>query len=303
MAPGYPLTDRVVLVTGAARGIGAATARRAAARGARVALVGLEPRELERVAADCGPGAVWFEADVTDVASVEAAVEGTVRELGGIDVVMANAGIASAGTVRTIDPSAFERVIEVNLLGTWRTVRACLPHVIERRGHVLCVASVAAIVHGPLFGAYSASKAGAEAFADCLRTEVAHLGVSVGVAYYSWIGTEMVTAAYEKPAYAKAREHIKGPLAKTHPPEYAAELTVQGIERRARRVVVPPWVRGMLVARGVIGRLFERNMRSVVPDLVAASEEEVAAHGAEASRPIGTGGAADLAAVAAESSS
>lgn len=302
MAPGYPLTDRVVLITGAARGIGAETARRAASKGARVALVGLEPRELERVAADCGPGAVWFEADVTDTASVEAAVEGTVRELGGIDVVMSNAGIASIGTIRTIDPAAFERVIEVNLLGTWRTVRACLPHVIERRGHVLCVASVAAIIHGPLFGPYAASKAGAEAFADSLRMEVAHLGVSVGVAYYSWIATEMVTAGYDRPAYAKGRDHLRGPFAKTYPPEYAAERTVEGIERRARRVVVPRWIRGMLVARGVMTRVSERNVRSLAPDLVAAAEEDAAAHGAEASRPVGLGGAADDAAVAIESS-
>src|SRR3954447_6212593 len=136
----WDLTGRAVLVTGAARGIGAETARRLAARGARVALVGLGPAELERVAGDC-PGAVFFEADVTDRDALAAAVEGTVAAFGGIDVVIANAGIGTVGFARSIDPAAFERVLEVNLLGVWRTVRACLPHVIERRGYVLTIAS------------------------------------------------------------------------------------------------------------------------------------------------------------------
>ena len=105
---------------------------------------------------------------------------------------MANAGIAPGGMVRSTDPAAFERTIEINLLGVWRTVRACLPHVIERQGYVLVIASLAAAVHGPGMAAYSASKAGAEAFADSLRAEVKHLGVDVGVGYFSFIDTDMV---------------------------------------------------------------------------------------------------------------
>jgi NAD(P)-dependent dehydrogenase (short-subunit alcohol dehydrogenase family) len=136
----WDLNGRAVLITGAARGIGAESARRLAARGARVALVGLEPEELERVAAEC-PAAVFFEADVTDHGALAAAVDGTVDALGGIDVVIANAGIGTVGFARSMDPEAFERTLEVNLLGVWRTVRACLPHVIERRGYVLNVAS------------------------------------------------------------------------------------------------------------------------------------------------------------------
>ena len=81
---------KTVLITGAARGLGAETARRVAARGANVALVGLEPEELERVAAQCGANAAWFECDVTDTEALEAAVNGTVERFGGIDVVMAN---------------------------------------------------------------------------------------------------------------------------------------------------------------------------------------------------------------------
>src|SRR6478735_5355514 len=100
-----PISGQVVFITGAARGIGATAAKQ---------LVGLEPDELAQVAAACGPDAAWFEADVTDSAAIEAAVQGTVERFGGIDVVIANAGIATGGSVRAIDPAAWERVVEVN---------------------------------------------------------------------------------------------------------------------------------------------------------------------------------------------
>ena len=115
MAPvTYPLQGKTVLVTGAARGIGAEAARQIAARGARVSLVGLEPEELEKVAHECGDDALWFETDVTDYDAVERAVSATVEEAGGIDVVVANAGIGAGGPMRYIDPAVFERVIQVN---------------------------------------------------------------------------------------------------------------------------------------------------------------------------------------------
>src|SRR5262245_22166522 len=210
----WDLTGRAVLVTGAARGIGAETARRLAARGARVALVGLEPEELERVASEC-PGAVFFEADITDPGALAAAVEGTVEAFGGIDAVVANAGIGVVGLVRSMDPDAFERVIEVNLLGAWRTVRACLPHIVERRGYVLVVASMAAVAHTPGMSAYAASKAGVEAFANAVRIEVRPLGVDVGVAYFSWIDTDMVRGGDSNPLGARMRARLKGPPART----------------------------------------------------------------------------------------
>lgn len=288
----YDLRDRAVLITGAARGIGAETARRLAARGARVSLVGLEPEELAAVAAGCGPSAVWFEADVRDQAAVDAAVAGTVRELGGIDVVMTNAGIASVGTVRTIDPVAFERTIDINLMGTWRTVRACLPHVIERRGYVLCVASVAALSQPPLFGAYGASKAAVEAFANSLRLEVRHLGVDVGVAYYSWISTDMVVGGYAKAEYAVLRDQLKGPIGKTYPVSVAVDATVEGIERRRKRVVAPGWVRAIIAARGFLDLVTDRQAREIAPELVRIAEEDVADRGAAASAPVGAGGEA-----------
>src|SRR5829696_1877097 len=95
----YAIDGKVVLVTGPARGIGAETARQLAARGARLSLVGLEPELLAALAAELGAGHVWFECDVTHQPSLDAAVAGAVRALGGLDVVVANAGVASNGTV------------------------------------------------------------------------------------------------------------------------------------------------------------------------------------------------------------
>ena len=113
----WSIEGRAVPITGAARGIGAGSARRLACRGGRVSLVGLEPEGLERVAAELGEGAAWFEPDVTDRDALEAAIDGTVDRFGGIDAVMANAGVAPIGTVRAMEPAAFERTIQINVLG------------------------------------------------------------------------------------------------------------------------------------------------------------------------------------------
>src|SRR4051794_7335973 len=129
-----------VLITGAARGIGAETARRLAARGHSLALLGLEPELLEEVAA----GGFWREVDVTDRDALTAAIDEAAEALGGLDVVIANAGIASAGMFATCDDDEWERVIHVNLLGVRRTLKAALPHVLASRGYLLPVASVAA---------------------------------------------------------------------------------------------------------------------------------------------------------------
>jgi NAD(P)-dependent dehydrogenase (short-subunit alcohol dehydrogenase family) len=289
----YPVAGKSILITGAARGIGAETARRLAAKGAKVSLVGLEPEELEKVAAQCGPGAVWFETDVTDWDALEHAASGTAERFGGIDVVMANAGVAVAGLVETVDTRSWERVIEVNLLGVWRTVRTCLPYVIERRGYVLPVASMAAAVHGPVMSAYAAAKAGVEAFGDSLRSEIRHKGVDVGVAYFSWIATDMVAGGDASPAGGILRGRMKGPLGKTYPLSVAVDAVEQGIESRARRVVAPGWARIMLALRDFVGPLQDREVSKYMPEVERAFNDAIAEQGAEASAPVGAGGQAD----------
>jgi NAD(P)-dependent dehydrogenase (short-subunit alcohol dehydrogenase family) len=290
----WTVRDKTVFITGAARGLGAETARRVAARGANVALVGLEPEELERVAAQCGTKAAWFECDVTDTEALATAAHGTIDRFGGIDVCMANAGIAPIGTVRSTDPDAFERTIEINLLGVWRTVRACLPHVIEREGYVLVIASLAAAMHAPGMAAYAASKAGAEAFGDSLRQEVKHLGVDVGVGYFSFIDTDMVRGADAHPAVGQLRaEMTLGPFGRTYPLSDAGQAIADGIEKRRRWVVVPPWARALLVLRTALAPLAERGSRESAAEADRLFEADVAERGAEAaSKPVGPGGEA-----------
>jgi NAD(P)-dependent dehydrogenase (short-subunit alcohol dehydrogenase family) len=290
---GWSVHGRTALITGAARGIGAETARRLAARGANVALVGLEPEELQRVGEQCGRNAAWFEADVTDWDALGQAVEGSVERFGGIDVVVANAGIGPVGMVRSTDPAAFERTIEVNLLGVWRTVRLCLPHVIERRGYVLVVASLSAAIHTPGMAAYAASKAGAEAFADSLRVEVKRLGVDVGVGYFSFIDTDLVRGADAHPTLGHLREESPGPFGKTYPLAAVGLAVVDGIERRQRWVVVPRWVAAALVLRTAVAPLIDRGFLHRAAEADARFQEDVEARGAEAaSAPVGPGGEA-----------
>ena len=155
------LRGKVVLITGGARGIGAAVGAESARRGARVALAGLEPELLAETAAKIGPETHHVECDVSDLESVEAAVASTVERFGGIDVVLANAGIGTYGTAEKGDPEAWLRTVDVNLNGVYRTLHATLPHVLERRGYIGVVCSIASFA--PLAGmsSYSAAKAGA----------------------------------------------------------------------------------------------------------------------------------------------
>jgi NAD(P)-dependent dehydrogenase (short-subunit alcohol dehydrogenase family) len=284
---------RTVLITGAARGLGAETARRVAARGGKVALVGLEPDELARVAAQCGSNAAWFECDVTDTAALDRTVAAVVERFGGIDAVMANAGIAPMGMVRSTDPAAFERTVEINLLGVWRTVRACLPHVIERQGYVLVIASMAAALHAPGMAAYAASKAGAEAFGDSLRSEVKHLGVDVGVGYFGFIDTDMVRGADAHPAIGALREAASGPLSKTYPLSKAGRALADGIERRRRWVVVPRYARAMILLRTFLQPLVDREGQEHAAEADRLFLADVDERGAVvASTGVGPGGAA-----------
>jgi NAD(P)-dependent dehydrogenase (short-subunit alcohol dehydrogenase family) len=290
----WDLSGKTVFITGAARGIGAASARSVAKRGANVALVGLEAEELEKVAAEIGTErALSFECDVRDRDALDAAVTGTVERFGGIDVVMANAGIASGGVFNLSDPDIWERTIDVNLMGATRTVRACLSQILERKGYVFVVASVAAAVHGPGMANYAASKAGVEAFSDSLRNELRHHGVDVAVGYFSWIDTEMVAGADRHPAFGFARAKLPGPFGKTYPVEKVGEAVADGIERRRRWIVVPGWARLILLTRGFNFPIFDAGGRRHTIEMEERFERDIAERGRErASAPVGAGGEA-----------
>lgn len=285
------LTGKVVVVTGAARGLGAELARQLTARGARVALLGLEPDELAAVSATC-PGSAWWEVDVTDGPALHRVAAEVQADLGPAWGVVANAGIAVGGPLLLSDAASYDRVVEVNLLGSIRTVRAFLPQVVESRGYVLQIASVAALLPVPMMGAYCASKSGAEAFAHALRGEVKHHGVRVGVGYLSWTDTEMVRGADRRTGLGDLRSTLPGALGRTYAVEPTVARLVDGLARRASRVYGQGWVRSLYWTRAAVPTL----LAAAPAGRAREAEQRIRTAGPAATTPLGQGGAADVSA-------
>jgi NAD(P)-dependent dehydrogenase (short-subunit alcohol dehydrogenase family) len=275
------LKGQVVLITGGARGVGAETARRLVAKGAKVVLVDVDQQPLDALTAELGANATSITGDVCSLEQMEAAVAHAVATFGGLDVVMANAGIASYGSVLAVDPATFRRVIDVNVNGVFHTVRAALPALIERKGYVLVVSSLAAYAASPGLVAYHASKAGAEHFANALRPEVNYLGVEVGSAHMSWIDTPMVQDAKQDLGALRAMlDALPGPLGKTTSVEACADAFVAGIEKRKRRISVPGWVNAIRWLKPALTTtLGEREAARQAAELVPLMDQEVLALG------------------------
>ena len=238
------LSGKVVLLTGGARGIGAAVAKRLHAKGARLVLTDVDEPGLHDIAGDLGGDRVLtLVADVRDLTAMQGAASRALDRFGGIDVAVANAGIASYGSILQVDPAAFRAVIDVNILGVFNTVRATLPAVTDRRGYVLVVSSMSAYAAAPGMASYTASKAAVENFATTLRLEVAGRGVDVGSAHMSWIDTPLVRDTKgDMPAFNDLLATLPGPLRKTTSVDKCATAFVRGIEKRKRRVNCPRWV-------------------------------------------------------------
>jgi NAD(P)-dependent dehydrogenase (short-subunit alcohol dehydrogenase family) len=232
----WGLSGKSILITGAARGIGAATARLLAGRQARLSLLDMQGLALQPLARDLGETTLYQQVDITESEAIEEAVAATVERFGQLDVAVVNAGVVTAGSVQRGDPDAFERVVMVNLLGSWRTVRAVLPHIIEARGYILFVSSLSGTIQGPLHAAYNSSKAGLQAFASTLRLEVGGLGVGIGVAHIIYTATQTGREAVEHPLM----RGLPGlPQMKPQPVEKTAAMLVRGIEQRSRTIIAP----------------------------------------------------------------
>jgi NAD(P)-dependent dehydrogenase (short-subunit alcohol dehydrogenase family) len=262
MPPTYSLSGKVALVTGGARGIGFATAKELVAHGAHVVVVDLHEDAVEQAAAQLGGGAIGIAADVTDRDAMDDAVTTAVERFGGLDVIVANAGIASHGaTTLAAEPDQFERVIEVNLLGVWRSVRAALPEITRRQGHVVVVASIYAFFNGVGAAPYAMAKAGVEQFGRALRVELKPHGASASVAYFGYIDTEMVHQAIDADPLAD-RMMAAAPkfLHKRLPPSAAGKGIVRGIERRQPRIIRPHRWTVLSVLRGILNPLMDLQM-------------------------------------------
>ncbi|HEX2128719.1 MAG TPA: SDR family oxidoreductase [Solirubrobacterales bacterium] len=276
MAVLYPPQGKVALITGAARGIGYETARQLHAKGASVAVLDLDREAAQQACDSIGERTLAIDADVTDSAAMRLAVNQVVERFGGLDIVVANAGIAPPVRPMTkIGPEAFERVIEIDLHGVWRTVHAALPQVVDRRGHIVVIASVYAFVNGVLASPYAIAKAGVEQLGRALRAELRIHGASASTAYFGFIDTDMVRDAFEDRVTQQLEEMYPKWLLRRLPPSAAGAAIVSGIERRAPRIILPRWWGIWSTFRGVINppldRLMERDER--VLEAVRMGEE------------------------------
>jgi len=287
----YELNGKVALVTGAARGIGFETARQLAMRGTSVAVVDIDAAEATDAAERIGERAIGIGADVTDSAAIMRAVSETVECFGGLDVAVANAGIAQStvATVRGIGTEEWERVFEVDLLGVWRTVRAALPQIVERRGHIVVTGSVYSFANGVLNSPYAVAKAGVEALGRGLRTELMPLGASAGVAYFGFVDTKLVRDGFARPHTDRLEQSFPRRLLKRIPPEEAGAAVVRGIEQRAPRTFAPSWWRYASAMRGILNpildRRFDRDRRMIETVRVVEAEADEQGAAAVSSAP------------------
>lgn len=283
-----PLTGRTAVVTGAARGLGAAMARSLVRRGARVALLGLEEGELARTEAELPEETArsWV-VDVCDAAAMEETAAQVRSWSGAPSVVIGNAGIAAAGPFLDSDPHLWRRIVEVNVVGSAVTARAFLPDLLRTRGYYLQVSSLAGLAPAPLMSAYCASKSGAESFAQVVRAEVAHRGVGVGVAYLSWADTEMIRAGDTTTALSALRSALPWPASRTHAAPEVAERLVRGVERRAAAVYAQQWVRGVRLVRPWLPPLVVLRSRRMMRSLESDG-------GVPETGPLGAGGEAAM---------
>lgn len=262
------LNGKVVLITGAGSGIGAASALELQRRGAVPVLVDCDAVALDRVCVAAGSALLAIQADVSVLGDCQAVVEAVQRRYGRIDVVWANAGIASFGPLAHTDPQAWRRCLEVNVHGTFNTVRTALPEIIRKQGLVVVSASVSSFAHPPGISAYAASKAAVEAMCNSWRIELAAHGVGVSIIHASWIKTALTSEGDMHPGFRRLRATMPAILNHDIEADAAAKLIVNGISARARRIWVPGWVRLLHWLRPFLHTYWaEKALREAAPEI------------------------------------
>jgi ribitol 2-dehydrogenase len=188
----HRLTNKVVIITGASSGIGAATARALVQLGCRVALAARSVEKLQALAAELGPGALAIPTDVTIEAEVQRMVAATLERFGSLDVLFANAGIYIPGQVAEGDPADWSRLVEVNVTGVMRCVHAVLPTMLaQRSGDILVTSSISGLIDIQWEPIYSASKHAIQGFVHTLRRQVASSGIRVGAIAPGMVANEL----------------------------------------------------------------------------------------------------------------
>lgn len=273
----WDLEGRVAIVTGAARGIGQATARRLVERGMRVVVSDLPDSGIESVAEGLGSNTLAVTCDVRSSEDLARLASVTHETFGPASVLVANAGINVVGSFQATPPERWEDVLNVNLLGVTRTVRAALPQILDQRGYIMPVASVAAFLPLPLGANYTAAKHGVHGFTQTLRQELHHTGVGVGCAYFGAIDTEMVRISATDPAVVTMLSSTSSLLTRAVSADVAAKAIERGVVNRRRRVFAPRRIWPVLDAAALINPLVARATRGSTTEAVELSNARVRA--------------------------
>ncbi|WP_316635638.1 3-ketoacyl-ACP reductase [uncultured Flavobacterium sp.] len=189
------LKNKNALITGAGKGIGKAIAIALAKEGVNVILVSRTQADVDQLAdqtSNLGVKSLGLSADVSDINSINAAVEKALAQFGHIDILINNAGIAAFGNFLELEPTAWEKIIQVNLMGTYYTTRAILPNMIERKtGDIINISSTAGLNGNALTSAYSASKFAVLGLTDSLMQEVRKHNIRVTALTPSTVATDL----------------------------------------------------------------------------------------------------------------
>ncbi|MBF6336707.1 SDR family NAD(P)-dependent oxidoreductase [Nocardia abscessus] len=278
---GYAVAGRVALITGAGRGIGRELATVLHERRASVVLVDVDEDAVAAAAATLGDRSLAIAADVTDRAAMRAAVDRAASHFGRLDVVVANAGVVPRpATVRTLDGSDFDRVMDINLTGVFNTVRPALDRVVAAEGHVVVVSSCAAFAPGMAGAPYMISKAAVEQLGRALRVELAPFGATAGIAYFGIVDTRMTHDTLDHDDLGRELDGLlPWPLNVRISADRAARIIADGIERRAARTIAPAGWEPYALLRGAVNVVLDSALArdSRVHDLLRRVEARTAA--------------------------
>jgi short-subunit dehydrogenase len=234
-------TNKVVMITGASSGIGRGLAEELARRGARLGLIARRADVLNEVVQEVkqhGNGALGVAADVHDAEAMKAATEQIAATLGPIDILIANAGIATATHAVKLQPDELASVLQTNVVGAANSVTAVLPGMLARgKGRLVAIASLSAYRGLPMSAAYCASKAAMSSFFESLRIDLIGSGVNVTIVYPGFIKTPLTAGRVYMPYLMDV--------------DYAVGKILHAIER-GKKSYAFPWQLAMLVRAGLI---------------------------------------------------
>jgi len=260
----YDLKGKVVLITGAAGGIGSACVRALYAAGADIIITDISQKSVNNLAKEFDTKRVLpLALDVTDFKATQQVVKRAIDKFGKLDIVFANAGISwgnTAQTMLTCGENDFERIIEVDLLGVWRTIKAALPEIVLNNGQVLVTASIYTYVNGTCNAPYATSKAGIEMLTRSLRVELAGKGATACVLYPGWVDTGIADIAFGGDDIASKMIKLAFPafLRNLIRPEAVAAGVVKGLEKRKSHIMIPArWI-PIAALRGIVNIMTDR---------------------------------------------